>query len=166
MKYLKLFLPIPIVFILMFLAEQYATDLIPIDELVAVEKHLLKAVFFLYYLRLGNNRTPLINTLTVLALGMIAGEYLLSYNSTIGLIAFIVSDILFGIAFFIRQKLKDHFNTMSKLKITAVSLFVLANIIAVVQHGTTVLVGMGVFIMVAVYFYDRLVTIADSKSKA
>ena len=98
MKYLKLFLPIPIVFILMFLAEQDATDLIPIDELVAVEKHLLKAVFFLYYLRLGNNRTPLINTLTVLALGMIAGEYLLSYNSTIGLIAFIVSDILFGIA--------------------------------------------------------------------
>ena len=145
----------------MMLVEEYMRDIVPIEDTQLIWIFLFREGLFIYYLRLDNNRTPFINTLTVLILAMSLGEYVLGLNSTLGQIVFIISVILFGIVFFIRQKLKDHFDKMSKLKIAAVSLFVLANIIVVGQNG--ILVGIGVLLMASVYLYDRLIKIADAK---
>lgn len=162
MKYLKLFLPIPIVFIAMFLSEKYLSGIVPLDDLVEIERYVFVVGFFVYYLRLDNNRTPLINTLTVLVLGKILGEYLVMHNSPVGPAVSVISALAFAIVFFIRQKLKPHFNTLSKIKIAAVSLFALANIIAVTQD-VPVVFGFGTLVIALVYLYDRLIKIADGK---
>lgn len=162
MKYLKLFLPIPIAFIAMFLSEKYLTAIVPLDDLVEIERYVFVVGFFVYYLRLDNNRTPLINTLTVLVLGTILGEYLVMHNSPVGPFVSIISALAFAIVFFIRQKLKPHFNTLSKIKIAAVSLFALANIIAVAQD-VSIVFGFGTLVIALVYLYDRIIKIADEK---
>lgn len=163
MKYLKLFLPIPIAFIAMFLSEKYLTALVPVDDLMEIERYVFMVGCFVYYLRLDNNRTPLINTLTVLVVGTILGEYLVMHNSPVGPAVSVISALAFAIVFFIRQKLKPNFNTLSKIKIAAVSLFALANIIAVAQDVPTVF-GFGTLVIALVYLYDRLIKIADGKS--
>ena len=127
--------------------------------------YFFKAGLFIYYLRLNNTGTPLINTLTVILITMAFGEYLLSINTTLGQIIFIISDIAFGLLFFLRQKLKETKDKLSKLKITAVSLFVLANIATFDQTTGLSLVAIGLLFITSVYFYDRLVTIADSKKE-
>lgn len=162
MKYLKLFLPIPIAFIAMFLSEKYLTAIVPVDDLMEIERYVFMVGCFIYYLRLDNNRTPLINTLTVLVLGIILGEYLVMHNSPVGPVVSIISALAFAIVFFIRQKLKPHFNTLSKIKIAAVSLFALTNIIAVAQD-VPIAFGFGTLLMALVYLYDRLVKITDGK---
>lgn len=160
MKYLKLLLPMAIAFIAMFLLERYLAAIIPLDDLLEIERYIFNVWCFVYYLRLDNNRTPLINTLTVLVLGKILGEYLVMHNSPVGPVVSIISALSFAIAFFIRQKLKPHFNTLSKIKIAAVSLFALANIIAVAQD-VPVVFGFGTLVIALVYLYDRLIKIAD-----
>jgi hypothetical protein len=62
-----------------------------------------------------------------------------------------------------RQKLKETKDKLSKLKIAAVSIFVLTNILRVGMDASMVLVGIGALLLASVYFYDRLVTISDSK---
>lgn len=162
MKYLKLFLPIPIVCIAMFLSEKYLSAIVPIDDLMEIERYVFTVGCFVYYLRLDNNRTPLINTLTVLVVGIILGEYLVMHNSPVGPTVSVISALAFAIVFFIRQKLKPHFNTLSKIKIAAVSLFALANIIAVAQD-VSIVFGFGTLAIALVYLYDRLIKIADGK---
>jgi hypothetical protein len=157
MKYLKLFLPIPLVFLLIFISEQYVGNVLPVGV------YFIKAGLFIYYLRLDNAGTPLINTLTVILLSIALGEYLLTVNITLGQIIFSISSIAFGLLYFLRQELKEAKDKLSKLKIAAVSIFVLTNILRVGLDANMVLVATGALFITSVYFYDRLVTIADSK---
>ena len=151
MKYLKFFLPIPLVFLLIFLSEQYMRDTLHIGV------YFFKTGLFIYYLRLDNSGTPLINTLTVVLLSMALGEYLLSINTTLGQVIFIISDIAFGLLYFFRQKFKDSKDKLSKLKIATVSIFVLTNIPTLGQNESMVLAAIGLFFLTSVYIYDRLI---------
>lgn len=157
MKYLKLFIPIPITILIDILSENYFEGPNPYVAVV------LKAGLFIYYLRLDNTRTPLINTLTLILLSMGLGEYFLQTNTTVGQIILVCSVIAFGIVYAIRQRLKDKKDKLIKLKITAVFVFVLTNITAVELQASLVPVVIGTLFIMAVYFYDRLVTISDSK---
>ncbi|MFN7600595.1 MAG: hypothetical protein ACK5R0_04265 [Bacteroidota bacterium] len=153
MKYLQLFLPFILYFLVLTLWEIYFQD--RPDQTVAT---ILKFGLLISYLRMGNSRTPLINMLT-LTLSLVGiGEYLLQNNSTtLGQIISIISSIAFGLLFVIRQKLKDNKDKLSELKIAVVSIFVLITILPVGLNERMVLVTFGVFILTSVYFYGRLV---------
>jgi hypothetical protein len=159
MKYFKLFLPFTIYFLILIVWEIYFQN--QPDPTVVI---ILKFGLLIFYLRLDNSRTLLINTLTLILILMGFGEYLLlSDSSTLGQIIFSISSIAFGLFYFFRQKLKETKDKLSKLKIAAVSIFVLTNILRVGMDASMVLVGIGALFLASVYFYDRLVTIADSK---
>jgi hypothetical protein len=159
MKYFKLFLPFIIYFLVLIIWEIYFQNQ-PDPTIVTI----LKSGLLIYYLRLDNSRAPLINTLTLTLILMGFGEYLLlSDSTTMGQIIFIMSSIAFGLFYFFRQKLKEKKDKLSKLKIAAVSIFVLTNILRVGMDASVVLVGIGTLCLASVYFYERLVTIADSK---
>ena len=157
MKYLKLFIPIPITILIDILSLYHFEGPNPYVAIV------LKTGLFIYYLRLDNARTPLINTLTLILLSMGLGEYFLQINTTVGQIILTCSVIAFGIVYAIRQRLKDKKDKLIKLKITAVFVFVLTNIMAVDKTVGLIPVVIGTLFIMAVYFYDRLVTIAGSK---
>lgn len=153
MKYFKFFLPLIIYFLFLILWETYFQ--MPPDPTV---RPILKFGLLISYLRLGNSRTPLINTLTLTLIIMGLGEYLLlSDSSTLGQIISIISCIAFGLLYFFRQKLKDNKDNLSKLKIAAVSIFVLTNIPIVEQKESMILAAIGLFFLTSVYIYDRLI---------
>ena len=157
MNYLKLFIPIPIAVIIQILSENYFDG--P-NKVIAI---IVKAGVFIYYLRLGNQGTPLINTLTLILLSMAVGEYLLITNTTFGQIILAISDIALGLTYFFRQKLKNKKDKLVKLKTTAVFIFVLTNLLSVDGSMSLIPLAIATLFLTFVYFYDRLVTVTDSR---
>ena len=160
MNYLKLFIPIALAILVAVLSENY---FIEHTEMVAI---ILKAGMLIYYLRLGSTGTPLINTLTIILVIMAIGEYLLQTSMSIGQIILVISDLALGLIYVIRQKLKGGKDKLSKLKITAVFIFVLTNPLSADRSMNLFPLSIATLILAFVYFYDRLTAIADLKNVA
>ena len=164
MKYIKLFVPLLIAILTIILTGIYFDR--QVDSSVVIIFIILKVLLFIYYLRLGNAGTTLINTLTLLLVSTAIGEYLLTINATVGQIVLITSYLAFGLIYFFRQKLKDKKDKLIKLKMAAVFIFVLTSILSVDSSMSRIPLGIGTILLVFVYFYDRLIAISDSKNVA
>ena len=150
MKYLRLFVPIPIAILAIILSANYFEGPNKIISIV------LKGGLLIYYLRLGNAGTPLINTLTVVLVSMAVGEYLLWTNIIIAQVILIISSLALGLLYFFRQIINDARGKLVKLKMVAVSIFGLVNILSLYSSMNLVPMGIGTLFLTFVYFYDRL----------
>lgn len=164
MKYIKLFVPLLISIITIILTGVYFEEQDGSSEIIIFI--ILKAGLLIYYLRLGNAGTTLINTLTLLLVSTAIGEYFLSTNATVGQIILIISYLAFGLIYFFRQKLKDKKDKLIKFKTTAVFIFVLTNILSVDSSMSRIPLGIGTIFLTFVYFYDRLTLEENSKKVA
>lgn len=160
LTYLKLFLPI-LILVLFFLASEIF--FIGFNPTVAV---VCKTVLLIYYLRLDNFRTPLINVLTIIVLCMSISEYLIQFDAKMGQILFVVSNMALAVVYAIRQRLKDKKDIRMKLKMTAVFLFALINITSLGYSNLSIPVAIGWLLLIVVYFYDRVARILNSGNQA
>jgi hypothetical protein len=158
MNYLKLFLPIPfaiLLIVLTFLTFENQSDKV----YVLICGILVKGGVLIYYLRIGNDKTPMINTLTVILLGMLTGEYLFNNELTGGQILFIITNIAFVIVYLIRQTLKDKKDKLASLKSIAVLVYGVTNIIYINGAMNMIPILIGNLLLTSVYLYDRLLKI-------
>ena len=160
MNYLKLFLPILIVVLFFLASEIFFIGYNPVLFVI------LKTTLLIYYLRLDNSGTPLINALTATLLCLGVSEYLLPLSPTMGEILFVLVNIVFAVVFAIRQRLKENRDKRMKLKMTVVFLFALTNITALGYSKMVIPVVIGFLLLTFVYFYDRLIRIRDAKNNA
>src|SRR5690242_10135622 len=124
MNYIKLFLPLLIVVLFFIASEIFFIAYNP--ALFAI----IKTALLIYYLRLDNSGTPLINALSATLLCMGVSEYLLQFSTTMGEILFVLVNLVFAVTYAIRQRLKADRDNRIKLKMTVVFLFTLTNITA------------------------------------
>jgi hypothetical protein len=164
MNYIKFLAPIPIAVILTVLTFVLFENQ-PNDNYILIPGTLVKGGLLIYYLRIGNEKTPLINTLTVILLCMLTGEYLFNNEFTGGQLIFIVSNIALIVIYLIRQKLKDKKDRLSGLKSVAVMFYSLTNILYINKVMDVLPLIIGTLILVSVYFYDRLLTIEEVKKQ-
>lgn len=157
MNYIKLFLPLLIVVLFFVASEIFFIGYNP--ALFAI----IKTTLLIYYLRLDNSGTPLINALSATLLCMGVSEYLLQFSTTKGEVLFVLVNLVFAVTYAIRQRLKADRDNRIKLKMTVVFLFTLTNITALGHSGFLIPVATGSLLLTVVYFYDRLVRIASSK---
>jgi hypothetical protein len=115
----------------------------------------IKVGMMIYYLRLSNNGTPLINTLTLFLVVAGAGEYLIIKNFDLGLTLMGAANIAFAITFLFRQKLKTLKDKNSKLKTATVFIYALSIILYLTLSIFPALI-VGILALALVYFYDRV----------
>ena len=116
----------------------------------------VKGGLLIYFLRLNNNNTPFINTLTILLILMMLGEYLISYNYIMAQVITFFSNTAFITIFFLRAKSKANSDNLAFLKSLSVAAFGIGNMIYISTNENLVLLIIGNLFMAGIYLYDRL----------
>ncbi len=155
MKYWKLLIPIPIAIMLTVFA-------IPFEHqnYYPLVGDIVKGGLLIYYLRLDNSNTPLINSLTTIVLVMMLGEYLLFHERSMsGQVLFVIANMSLGLTYFFRQRLKAAKDRLAGLKTLAVFVYSLMNILYSFEIMSVMPIIIGVIFLYGVYFYDRVLRI-------
>jgi len=158
MNYWKLFLPIPIAILIALSTIPFESQYRGYNIVIGI---IVKCGLLIYYLRLSNSGTPLINSLTAIIIIMLAGEYYIFTKA--GQLVFVFANIALGITYLLRQKLKNKKDKLAGVKTGAIFLFALINIISVFELTWVTLMFFGYTILTGVYFYDRLVKLGELK---
>jgi len=156
MKYIKLFLPLIIGLAINTLWE------INFQKPDPTVTTILKFGLLIYYLRLDNSGTPLINTLTGTIIFMGIGEYFLKNYQVLGQILYGLSAFAFGTIYFLRQTQKQTKDRLLKIKVLAVIIFSLLAI-ATLKLPTLIPFTIASILLMLIYFYDRLTSVRQTR---
>ena len=156
-NYLSLFLPILIVISLIGVIDPFIGNNQRL--MYPIFADVIKGMLLVYYLRLRNNGTPLINTLTIVAILMVASDYLFAVSNPFGKYIFVLCNVSFIILFLFRQKLKSKKDKLSTLKVFSVFTWAFANCLYILFYQNSVLVILGILTITITYFYDRVIKI-------
>ena len=127
----------------------------------------IKAGLLVYYLNLNNRGTPFIQTLTFILLIMLFGEYLFNTGRIlVGQVIFIIANIVFAVMYFLRQVMKTQKGKVNSLKISAVVIYCVGNIIYILDTIGLPPLVIGTLFLSGVYFYDRLMLLSEIKGKS
>lgn len=146
------------------------TSVNPDSDITQFIFSLLTVGIFIYYLRWKNSGSPLINTLTVFLVIMYEGIYVVDKFPVIGKAAFLLGGFGFGIAFFIRIRMKtdeEREGRYSLLKAICVLLYLAGEFIYVMNYpklSEAAIIG-GLALAFG-YFYDRFMNYDEIVKKS
>ena len=162
MDYSKYLLPLGIVFLLTVLSAAIPPEYRDIQLVIG---GIVKYGALVYYLRLNNAKSPFVNTLTIILAVMMTGEYLFNTGmTTTGQVVFIIANIGFAIMFFLRQMVKDSKDKLMSLKVLAVCVYCIGNVLYIKDVSGLMPLLIGNLLLTGVYFYDTLLTISEQKN--